>query len=64
MNYFSLATAVADITKYLLVWIWTIVLIVSGIWIMNVMFAELLKEKKIWVMMSIWAEKRYFWCNL
>lgn len=54
-----LATAVADITKYLLVWIWTIVLIVSGIWIMNVMFAWVAERKKeIWVMMSIWARKR------
>lgn len=53
-----LATAVADITKYLLVWIWTIVLIVSWIWIMNVMFAWVAERKKeIWVMMSIWARK-------
>lgn len=54
-----LATAVADITKYLLVWIWTIVLIVSWIWIMNVMFAWVAERKKeIWVMKSIWARKR------
>lgn len=54
-----LAKWVASITKYLLVWVWSIVLIVSWIWIMNVMFAWVAERKKeIWVMMSIWARKK------
>lgn len=54
-----LAKWVAAITKYLLVWVWTIVLIVSWIWIMNLMFAWVAERKKeIWVMMSIWARKK------
>lgn len=55
----TLARAVASITKYLLVWVWTIVLIVSWIWIMNVMFAWVAeRQKEIWVMRSIWARKK------
>lgn len=54
-----LAKWVALVTKYLLIWVWTIVLIVSWIWIMNVMFAWVAERKKeIWIMMSIWARKK------
>jgi ABC-type antimicrobial peptide transport system permease subunit len=54
-----IAKAMASLTKFILIWIWTIVLIVSWIWIMNVMFAWVAERKKeIWVMMSIWARKK------
>lgn len=54
-----LARWVASVTKYLLVWVWSIVLIVSWIWIMNVMFAWVAeRQKEIWVMRSIWARKK------
>lgn len=54
-----LATGVAAVTKYLLVGVGTIVLVVSGIWIMNVMFAWVAERRKeIWVLRSIWARKK------
>lgn len=54
-----LARWVASITKYLLVWVWTIVLVVSWIWIMNVMFAWVAERRKeIWIARSIWARKK------
>lgn len=54
-----IAKAMASLTKFILIWIGTIVLIVSWIWIMNVMFAWVAERKKeIWVMMSIWARKK------
>ncbi|EKE26664.1 MAG: hypothetical protein ACD_4C00200G0002 [uncultured bacterium (gcode 4)] len=54
-----LARGVASITKYLLVWVWAIVLIVSWIWIMNVMFAWVAERRReIWIMRSIWARKK------
>jgi putative ABC transport system permease protein len=54
-----LARWVASITKYLLIGVWTIVLVVSGIWIMNVMFAWVAERRKeIWIMRSIWARKQ------
>lgn len=55
----ALANAMAQLTKFILIWIWTIVLIVSWIWIMNVMFAWVAERKKeIWIIKSIWARKR------
>lgn len=54
-----LARWVASITKYLLVWVGTIVLVVSGIWIMNVMFAGVAERKKeIWIARSIGARRK------
>jgi len=54
-----LANSMAQLTKFILIWIWTIVLIVSWIWIMNVMFAWVAERKKeIWIIKSIWARKR------
>ncbi|EKE30169.1 MAG: hypothetical protein ACD_2C00033G0010 [uncultured bacterium (gcode 4)] len=53
-----LARWVASITKYLLIWVWTIVLVVSWIWIMNVMFAWVAERRKeIWIVRSIWATR-------
>ncbi|MFA5916692.1 MAG: ABC transporter permease [Candidatus Gracilibacteria bacterium] len=54
-----IAKAMASLTKFILIGIGTIVLIVSGIGIMNVMFAGVAERKKeIGVMMSIGARKK------
>ncbi|MDD2486899.1 MAG: ABC transporter permease [Candidatus Gracilibacteria bacterium] len=54
-----LARGVAAITKYLLVGVGTIVLIVSGIGIMNVMFAGVAERRKeIGIMKSIGARRK------
>ncbi|EKE28652.1 MAG: hypothetical protein ACD_3C00035G0002 [uncultured bacterium (gcode 4)] len=54
-----LARWVASATKYLLIWVGTIVLVVSWIWIMNVMFAWVAERRKeIWIARSIWATKK------
>lgn len=54
-----LARWVAAVTKYLLVWVWTIVLVVSWIWIMNVMFAWVAERRKeIGILKSIWARQK------
>ncbi|MDD5769455.1 MAG: ABC transporter permease [Candidatus Gracilibacteria bacterium] len=54
-----LAKGVAIVTKYLLIGVGIIVLIVSGIGIMNVMFAGVAERKKeIGIMMSIGARKK------
>ncbi|MDD2565753.1 MAG: ABC transporter permease [Candidatus Gracilibacteria bacterium] len=54
-----LARGVASITKYLLVGVGTIVLLVSGIGIMNVMFAGVAERKKeIGVLRSIGARQK------
>ena len=43
--------------KYLLIWVATIVLVVSWIWIMNVMFAQVAERtKEIWILKAIWAK--------
>jgi len=43
----------------LLTWVAIIVLVVSGIWIMNVMFAWVAERtKEIWILASIWIKKR------
>ena len=54
-----MARAAADVTKYLLIWIWAIVLVVSGIWIMNIMYAGVAERRReIGIMKSIWARKK------
>ncbi len=46
----------AKTMKYLLIWVAIIVLIVSWIWIMNVMFAGVAERtKEIWILKAIWA---------
>lgn len=54
-----MARSAADVTKYLLIWIWAIVLVVSGIWIMNIMYAGVAERRReIGIMKSIWARKK------
>lgn len=54
-----MARAAADVTKYLLIWIWAIVLVVSGIGIMNIMYAGVAERRReIGIMKSIWARKK------
>lgn len=54
-----MAKLVATGTTYLLVAVWAIVLLVSGIWVMNVMFAWVAERKKeIWIAKAIWAREK------
>ncbi len=58
----SMIQAVQMITSaisFLLIWVATIILIVSGIWIMNIMFASVAERKKeIGISRAIWATKK------
>lgn len=55
-----LANAATSWATFLLISISVIVLIVSGIWIMNVMFAVVAERRKeIWIMKAVWARKSY-----
>lgn len=55
----TMISAVQLITKaisFLLIWVATIILIVSWIWIMNIMFASVAERKKeIWISRAVWA---------
>lgn len=54
-----MAKLVATWTTYLLVSVWAIVLLVSGIWVMNVMFAWVAERKKeIWIAKAVWAREK------
>lgn len=54
-----MAKLVATWTTYLLVAVWAIVLLVSGIWVMNVMFAGVAERKKeIWIAKAVWAREK------
>ncbi len=54
-----MAKLVATWTTYLLVAVWAIVLLVSGIWVMNVMFAWVAERKKeIWIAKAVWAREK------
>ncbi len=55
----GIATQVAKVLSFLLVGISIFILIVSGIGIMNVMFAGVAERtKEIWILKSIWATKK------
>ncbi len=55
-----IATDVAKVLSFLLLGISIFILIVSGIWIMNVMFAGVAERtKEIGILKSIWASKKH-----